>query len=158
MTTSPAPAPGGLSTPHEIEALADQLTACADALHASIVKSVKGYKGKPVPAADQDAARKLFDDELLLRQRANGMYADAATLVVKSLGKSQQHVLELTAAAAEKIRTITSIAQTAGLVASLLALSGAVGTGHPAAIVTALENLRKHAKAVAALNPPPKTV
>jgi hypothetical protein len=157
MTTAPA-APAhasGLSTPAEIEALADQLTACADALHKRIVKAVKEHNGKPVPEADQAAARALFDDELVLRQRANGLYADAATLVVKTLGKSQAHVLQLTADAAEKIRKIGYIGQVTGMVASLLGLAAAAGTGEPTIILGALEKLRLSIKGVQAYSPPP---
>ena len=146
MTTTPPKTPDGLATAAEIEALADQFTACADAIHARVVKAVTAYKGGPVPEAEQSAARALINDELLLRQRAEGLYADAATLVVKSLGKSQLHVMQLTADAAEKIRTITHIALVTSLVGSLLSFAGAVGTGQVLVIGKALDNVRKHIK------------
>ena len=54
------------------------------------MRDIRAYDGGPVPDKVQATARALLEDELLLRQRANGLYADAATFIVKSLGKSQQ--------------------------------------------------------------------
>jgi hypothetical protein len=113
------------------------------------MKDIKAHSGG-YSDAEQATARALFDDELLLRQRANSLYADAATYVVKTLGKPQQHVLELTAAAAEKIRKITLIGDVTGLVGGLLALAGAAATGQAAPILVALEKIRVQLKAVAA--------
>lgn len=138
----------GLSTPAEIEALADQLSTCADELHASIVRAVKAHNGGAIGEADQTAARALFDEELLLRQRANALYADSATIIVKSLSASQQHIVEITAAAAEKIRKITLISDAAALVAGLVGLAGAAASGNAGLIFKALETVHKHAKAV----------
>lgn len=141
-------AAGGLASVAEIEALADQLSACADDLHQRVMKEINSYKGRPVPDKVQALARALIDDEAVLRERANGLYADAATIVVKSLGKSQQQVVALTVAAADKIRRIALIGDVAGLVGGLLGLAGAAATGHPAPIVLALENIRKQLKAI----------
>ncbi|MES2127950.1 MAG: hypothetical protein V4463_11815 [Pseudomonadota bacterium] len=125
----------GLSNTEEIEALADQLSQAADQIHARIMRDIKAGKG------DQDTARQLLDDELVLRQRANGLYADAATYVVKALGRSQQQVLALTTAAAAKLARITRLADGLGLVAAMAALAGAAATGQPAPILLALEKL-----------------
>lgn len=148
-------APGGLASIAEIEALADQLSACADELHKRIMKQINSYtsRGQPVPPQQQSIARALLDDEAVLRERANGLYADAATIVVKSLGKSQQHVMALTAAAAEKIRKIALLGDVAGLVGGLLGLAGAAATGNPVPIVLALENIRRQTKAIEAHSP-----
>lgn len=138
----------GLSSVAEIEALADHLTACADNLHERIMNDLARYEGKPVPPRQQAITRALFDDEQVLRQQANGLYADATTIVVKGLGKSQQQVVELTVAAAEKIRKITLLGDVAGLVGGLLKLAGAAATGQAAPIVLALEKIRKQMKAI----------
>lgn len=139
---------GGLaSVPHIIE-LADQLTACADQLHERIMRDIRAYEGGPVPDKIQATARALLDDELLLRQRANGLYADAATFIVKSLGKSQQGIVALTAEAAEKIRKIALIGDVTGLVGSLLLLAGSAATGQPAGIITALDKINTQVKAI----------
>ena len=142
----------GLASVQQVEALADQLSALADEIHQRVLRDIKERNGK-LSEDEQQLARKLFDDELLLRQRANGLYADAATLVVKSLGKSQAHVMALTVAAGEKIRKIGMIASMTGLVASILGLAGAVATGQVAPIVLAIEKLRKQTKLVDAYAP-----
>jgi hypothetical protein len=169
MATDPkaaAPAPGGpgqaasgaapgLATVNQVVELADQLSACADQLHERIMRDIRAYQGGPVPESAQNTARALLDDEVLLRQRANGLYADAATYVVKSLGKPQQHVVALTADAAEKIRKIALIGDITGLVAGLLSLAGAAATGQAASIVLALEKIRVQLAAIKTHSPPP---
>ncbi|MFC5511314.1 hypothetical protein ACFPOU_09275 [Massilia jejuensis] len=139
---------GGLASVAQIVELADQLSACADQLHERIVRDIRAYEGNAVPAKVQAAARALLEDELLLRQRANGLYADAATYVVKSLGKSQQGVVALTTAAAEKIRKIALIGDITGLVAGLLHLAGAAATGQAASVITALDKIHTQLKAI----------
>ncbi|WP_426176353.1 hypothetical protein [Massilia sp. TWR1-2-2] len=143
---------GGLGSVAQVEALADQLSACADQIHARVIDDIKGHSG-PFTDAEQATARALLDDELLLRQRANSLYADAATFVVKTLGKPQQHVIELTAQAAEKIRQITRIGDVVGLVAGLLSLAGAAATGQAAPILVALAKIDKQVDAVNASAP-----
>ncbi|MEO7494530.1 MAG: hypothetical protein ABIT83_16125 [Massilia sp.] len=145
MSAEPKPSTeqAGLASVEQIEALADQLSLCADELHTTIMRSIKAHKGGTISDAEQAVARALLEDEVMLRQRANGLYADAATYVVKALGKPQQHVLDLTAAAAEKIRKIAVIGDAVGLVAGLLALAGAAATGQAAAIIAALDKIRR---------------
>jgi hypothetical protein len=154
------PDAGGLAAVPQIVELADQLSSCADQLHERIMREIRAYQGAAVPEDKQDAYRKLLDDELVLRQRANGLYADAATYVVRSLGKSQQHVMALTVAAAEQIRTIGKIADGVSLVARLLGVAAAAATGQVAPIVLSLEALKHQLdwmalKDAAAKAPPP---
>jgi hypothetical protein len=143
---APAQAAGdqgsGLSTAAEVEALADELTACADALHKRIMDEVRSYQGKSVPEQAQDTARALLDDEQVLRQRANALYLDAARYIVAPLGKPQAHLIGLTADAAKKIGTIVKIGNGVSLVARLLGVAAAVATGMPAPILLAFENLK----------------
>jgi hypothetical protein len=149
------PDQNGLASVAQIEALADQLSACADQIHARVMKDIKAHSGGPFSDAEQATARALLDDEVLLRQRANSLYADAATYVVKTLGKPQAQVIELTAAAAEKIRKITMIGDVVGLVGGLLSLAGAAATGQAAPILLALEKVRTQMKTVQADMPRP---
>ena len=139
----------GLASVAQIEALADQLSACADEIHRRVMKDIHGHNGGPVSEVEQAIARGLLEDEILLRQRADGLYADAATLTVKALGQSQQQIATLTADAAEKIRTITKIASAVGIVGGLLMLAGAVATGQAAPIVVAIERVSKQIKLAA---------
>ncbi len=146
---------GGLSSVDQVTELADQLSSCADQLHERIMREIRGYQGGPVPDRVQATMRKLLEDEILLRQRANGLYADAATVIVKGLGKPQGHLMALTADAAEKIRKIGLIAEVTTLVAGLLAFAGAVGTGQPAPILLALDKIAKQIKIIEAVAPKP---
>lgn len=158
----PPPAPGpakaaadsGLASVPQIVELADQLTACADQLHARIMRDIRAFGDGIVPAHVQATARALLEDELVLRQRANGLYADAATHVVKSLGKSQAGVVALTTAAADKIRKIALIGDVTGLVAGLLQLAGAAATGQAVSVMTALDKIHTNIKAIEAHQAP----
>jgi uncharacterized protein YgfB (UPF0149 family) len=134
-----------LSGAPQVEALADQLTACADALHQRIMQGINGHRG-PFSDAEQALSRTMLDDEILLRQRADGLYADAANYTVKSLGQSQQALMTLTADAAKKLAHINRIASAAGLVGGLLMLAGAVATGQAVPIVAAIERVSKQVK------------
>lgn len=145
---TPTPQPA-LATAAQVEALADQLGAIADELHARVMKDIRNHADGNYSEADKALARAMLDDEQLLRQRANGLYVDAAVLVVQTLGPSQQVLMQLTADAAEKIRKIGRIADIAGLVGGLLGLAGAVATGQPAGIVLAIEKVGKQVKKVA---------
>ena len=138
----------GLSTVADVEALADQLSVIADELHQRIMEEIRRDRDKPPSATRQAALRALFDQELVLRQRANGLYADAAGLIVNSLGQSQQHLADLTTRAAEKIRKIGLIKDISGLVASVLGLAGAVASGRPPVIIVALEKIKNKVEAL----------
>lgn len=148
-----APVQGGLANPDQIVELADQLSACADQIHERVMREIRAYGGKPVPEKVQATARALLEDEVLLRQRANSLYADAATFIVKALGKPQAQLVKLTADAAEKIRRIGVIGEVTGLVAGLLALAGAAATGQAAPVLLALDKVHKQVKAIEALAP-----
>lgn len=151
----PAASPGeALSSAAQVEELADRLSACADSIHARVMKDIHGYGGD-VPQAEQDAARALLDGEQELRQRADRLYADAAACIVGALGSPQQHVIQLTADAAAKIRTIVKIGDGIGLVARLLGLAAAAATAQPAAILAALKGLKTQIDVIALHNPPP---
>lgn len=148
-----APVQGGLASPDQIVELADQLSACADQIHERVMREIRAYGGRPVPEKVQATARALLEDEVLLRQRANSLYADAATFIVKALGKPQAQLVKLTADAAEKIRRIGVIGEVTGLVAGLLALAGAAATGQAAPVLLALDKVHKQVKAIEALAP-----
>ena len=148
-------AQGGLATPDQIVELADQLSACADQIHERVMREIRAYAGATVPDTVQATARGLLEDEVLLRQRANGLYADAATFIVKALGKPQSQLVRLTADAAEKIRRIGVIGEVTSLVGGLLSLAGAAATGQAVPVLMALEKIHKQVKAIEALAPKP---
>jgi hypothetical protein len=144
----------GLSTTAQIEALADQLAACADQLHARLQDDAAAIAAmpdhNPARAQRRAAAKVMLEAEQNLRQRANSLYADAASTLVAGLGTPQRQVIALTVAAAEKIRTIALVGDAAGLVAGLLALGGAVAAHQPGPALAALDTIRVQLKAVKA--------
>lgn len=129
----------------DIEALADSLSANADALHARLMRAIR----KPVPGAppglpgiSHGVAQALFENEVALRQRANGLYLDAAVLAASGLGGHQQRILDLTARANEKIEKIDRVKALVDIAAVLLTLGAAVASGKPEQIIKPLENLK----------------
>ena len=132
------------------EVLADNLSQCADAIHERVVKAIKAYEGRDVPASEQAALRTLWDQELVLRQRANGLYAEVAAEAIATLGEHRDQLARVTGKALEKIRTITKVGDAVGLVAALATLAGAAALGQPAPIIAALAKLRTQVTAMAA--------
>ena len=144
------------SMPHIIE-LADSLVHIADVLHARILQEILSHEGRTMLDAEQAAMRGLMDDELLLRQRAQALYADAATLVITGLNQPQSRLMALTATAAEHIRRIGKIGEITSLVGAILGLAGAIATGQLPQVAAALKKIQLHTKALAALDPAPPT-
>ncbi|MTV40883.1 hypothetical protein [Duganella radicis] len=130
------------------EALADHLSACADALHARLMRALRQPAPGGAPAVSQEVAQALFDDEVTLRQRANGLYLDAARLAASGLAPQQQALLDLTARARQKIDKIDRIKDLVDLAAELLSLGAAVATGKPDKLVQPLEKLKHHLDAL----------
>lgn len=147
----------GLSSMQHVVELADGLSTVADRLHERILREIRSYDGRSVPSPVQHAMRGLLDDEMVLRQRANTLYADAAAFVIQGLGQPQGRLVALTADAAEKIRRIGVIGEVTSLVGGLLSLAGAVATGQPTPIALAIEKIHYHSSALDALTPTPPT-
>lgn len=156
--TLPPPSPGeALASARKVEELADRLSACADAIHARVMRDVRRYPDG-VPEAEQKAALTLLDGEQELRQRADRLYADAAACIVSSLGQSQQHLIQLTTDAVAKIQTITRIGDGITLVARLVALAAAAVSGQGLVVITALNALQAQLGTMALHNHPPPPV
>lgn len=160
MSTVPPPPPSA----RDVEALAEQLSACADALHARLMKAIRaatsatsgpatapGSATAPPargPSIDQGlsqgAAQALFENEVALRQRANGLFLDAAVLAATGLAGAQQQLLALTTQAAERIRTLDRLRDLIDLAAELLQLGAAVASGAPEHLAAPMEKLKQH--------------
>jgi hypothetical protein len=146
------------ATPLDIEALADSLVACADALHTRLMRAIRAGAPGARPALSgnigqglsQGAAQALFENEVALRQRANGLYLDAATLAANGLDGKQQQLLDLTAQAQEKIRKINRLKDLIDITGELLALGAAVASGQPEHLASPLEKIRHHLAALRA--------
>lgn len=161
-TAAPSVAPTNqqdqaLSGMPQVIELADELSTFADHLHERIMAEIRSHGGRAVPDHVQDAMRALLDDEMMLRQRANSLYADAAAFVIRDLGQPQSKLIGLTKDAARKIRRIGVIGEATGLVGGLLSLAGAAMAGQPAGVVLALDKIRLHNDALQVLSPTPPT-
>lgn len=153
--TAPPPGPAeALSTARQVEELADKLSACADSIHERVTRDIRRHHGDDVPESEQAAARALLNAEMELRQRANRLYAEAAACIVSSLGQPQQHLIQLTVDAADKIRSITRIGDGITLVARLLGLAAAASTGQVVPILAAVEGLKAQLDVIAIDNAP----
>lgn len=130
-----------LKTRKEVEELADSLTKSADAIHKQLLKEIK--KG----SVDKAQAQLIFQDEAVLRQKANGLYIDAANCVIKNLSEAQDDVVALIAAANEKLKKIEDIEKFIDLVADLLVLGAAAYAAKPGPLLAALKEVRKDLKA-----------
>lgn len=157
--STPFPPPSGAG---DIEALAERLSACADALHARLMKAIRAATtAPPAPAGpspspspsrgvsidhglSQGAAQALFENEVALRQRANGLYLDAAMLAANGLAGAEQQLLALTEQAAARIRTLDRLRDLIDLAAELLQLGAAVASGAPEHLAAPLEKIRQH--------------
>jgi hypothetical protein len=130
-----------LKNKKEVEELADSLTLSADAIHQKLMKDIK--KG----SVDQPQAQLIFQDEVILRQKANALYIDAANCVIKNLGEPQAELVGVIAAANEKLKKMKDVEQFIDLVADLLVLAAAAYAAKPGPLLTALEEVRKDLKA-----------
>lgn len=151
------------ATADDLEALADSLSATADELHTRLMRAIRqrppgapaapGYPAAPAaappaPAAgidqgiSQGAAQALFENEVALRQRANGLYLDAAALAAGGLGGMQRQLLDLNAQARETLRKVDRLKDLIGITSELLALGAAIASGKPEHIVAPYTQLK----------------
>jgi hypothetical protein len=144
------------TSPADIEALADSLSASANELHASIMRAIRrngtaddGAAGAGAPITHAEA-QALFEREVELRQHANSLYVDSARYAVAGLGAPAQEMLRLATQARETIRRIDRAKDIAGIVAALLGLAGAVVGHQPKDAAAALEDLKDNLAALKA--------
>lgn len=145
-----------LSSVEHVVELADSVVYIADQLHARILEEIACYQDRTMPDSQKAVMHALMDDELLLRQHAQALYAEATTCVIHGLDQPQRHLMALTAAAAEQIRHIGVIAETTGLVGEILSLVGGIATGRLSQVEAALHNIKLHHTALKALKPTPQ--
>jgi hypothetical protein len=143
-----------LSSMQQVVELADGIVHVADQLHERLLEDILRYDGRPMPAAQQATTRQLLDNELLLRQHAQSLYADAAAFVIQGLEQPQSRLMALTTVAAEKIRRIGVISEVTGLVGGILALAGGIVTGQLSQVEAAFEKIRLHSTTLDAIKPP----
>ena len=133
-----------LSNMEHVVDLADSVVCIADDLHERILQEIASYNGRTMPDAQKALLRALTDDELLLRQYAHALYANATTFVIPDLAQPQHRLMALTAEAAEKIRRIGVIGEVTGLVGGILLLVGSIARGQFSTVGAALEKIQLH--------------
>lgn len=121
------------------------LSRAADALHARATQ-IAGAAAADPSGGGKKEAQALYDAEVALRQRAQGLEDQAALCAVSGLATTQQELLALVDAAEKKIRQGERFKDIVTLGADLLALAGAAVAVAPADIVTALKALRGDAQ------------
>ncbi|GGY84752.1 hypothetical protein GCM10011613_32220 [Cellvibrio zantedeschiae] len=120
----------------EVEALANEITECANAMHLRLMDAIKNGE------VNQISAQAIFQDETILRQRANSLYLDAANRIVKDLKTPQAELLGAVNDAKKAMKKIKEIAQFIDLVADILLLAAAAYAAKPAPIVAALKEVK----------------
>jgi len=130
-----------LETEANLVALADGLSRSADIIHARLRKALQEHQ------ADQTTAQRIFQEEEVLRQRANALYLDAASRVIPDLQPTQESLLGLVTAANDRIAKAQHVLQGLDLIADLLALAAAAGTAKARPILAALQALQKDVEA-----------
>ena len=131
-----------LETEAYLVELADRLTQSANALHERLRQAIQAKQ------VDQALAQLLFQDEVVLRQRANALYLDAVNCVVADLPPTQQSLLRLVETANDRIQTIKNIAHGLDLIGNLLLLAAAACAAKPGPIIAAWEKVQKEVEAI----------
>jgi len=131
-----------LGTQLQVEAIADAMTACADAIHARLLAAIKKKE------IDQSAASALLQDEATLRQRANSIYIDAVNCVVENLKEPQKTITDIIEQAEKKIAAIKTIESFIDFMADLLVFAAAVYAAKPGPILSALKEIKDDVEAM----------
>lgn len=126
-----------LETEANLMALADGLTRSAEVIHARLRQALQDHQ------VDQAMTQRIFQEEGVLRQRANALYLDAASLVISDLQPTHESLLDLVATANNRIAKTPHFVQGLDLIADLLTLAAAAGTAKARPILAALLALRK---------------
>lgn len=119
----------------DIEALADRLSASANALHGQLMKAIRA--GTP-----REQTQALFDNEIALRSQADSLYLDAAHLAAAGLDTSQLQLLAVTAHAQAAIDQIQHFKDLLDFSAELLSLAAAIASGKPDQVLSPLEKIK----------------
>ena len=125
-----------LASQQEVEQFADTLSDCANALHARLMQAIKDQEIGP------DEARVAFQQETALRQQANSLFIDAATLIVAGLDVAQNELMGTIQEANRRIAKIKKVAALLDFLTDVLALAMAAYTAKPKLILAALKEVK----------------
>lgn len=130
------------TSPSDLEALADALSASANELHRRIMRALR-HEQHLNGGLSQGAAQALLENEVAMRQQANNLYVDAAKLALQGLPVARQELLDLAAGARQTIRRINQLKDLVGISADLLSVAAALAAGRPEHLAAPLESLKK---------------
>ena len=128
-----ATVPPAIPPSADVEALADSLSASANALHKRIMAAIRKNAATAGDAMSHAEAQALFEQEIALRQHANALYTDVTRHATAGLAGPVRDLLALAALAGERIGRIERTKALAGIAAA-----------RPEALVPALEDLKDH--------------
>lgn len=144
------------SSPTDMEQLADSLSQLADQLHSRILRAIRNNhlsdssgssatvaSGQVELAITLEDAQALLQDEMMLRQRANRLYAGAAIETGSALALARGEVIALAHAASVKIHRLNTLKELIELSTHLLALANAALAAKPEQFISAAERIRQ---------------
>ncbi|HNX32107.1 MAG TPA: hypothetical protein PKM35_10885 [Holophaga sp.] len=112
----------------------------AESLHARLAGDIAAGR------IDRPTARRLFQDELALRQRAEALCVEAACGVRPGLLEAREDLLRAADEASARIRQLQDVSRIVALVSDLLVLAAAVGSGKVDLLAPALLELGRDAR------------
>lgn len=124
-----------MTTITDIEALADRLSASANALHVQLMKAIRA-------GAAREQTQALFENEIALRTQADSLYLDAAHLAGAGLDAGQLQLLAVTERALAALDKIDHLKDVLDFSAELLSLGAAIASGKPEHVLGPLEKIK----------------
>jgi hypothetical protein len=131
-----------LANQEQVEVLAEKIRDCANSIHDRLMKAIKNKE------VDQYTAQTIFQDEAILRQRANSLYIDAINCVINGLAESQENIIDIIDSAKEKMKTIKTIASFIDLVADFLVFAAAAYAAKPGPVLAALKEIKEDIESI----------
>lgn len=125
-----------LATADDVAEAADSLSAAADVLRKRLDRELA--RG----TLTHEQAQKLAEDEMLLRQRANDLYADCAALVLADLPLAQDRLLAAIDHAQARIARLEKLTALAAIATDLAAIAGAILARKANALAAAVKKLK----------------
>lgn len=134
----------------DVEQLADSLSKLADQLHQRILRAVRKNAGSGTGelAITLDDAQTLLQDEMMLRQRANRLYASAASQAGDGLALPKDELIALAHTASVHIHHINTLKELLDLSTHLLAFANAALAAKPEQLIAAAGRIRQDVQAI----------
>lgn len=126
-----------LACQEEIVAFADALSGIADSLHERVIQAAQQK------SIDQATAQSLSQQESILRQKVEALYAVAAERIVAGLTEEQSDLLAVVRTARQQIQSIQDLRDALELVGHVIVLGASIYAGQPGPILAALKDIKE---------------